>query len=242
MIEAVTFDFWETLIHEAPRTMRDAQAAGWVEALGEEGIVASHDDIVAALAENWRVFDERWAANDGQHTAVDAVAVMCAHLGIEPSDALREELTRVFTRVGETVDLELAPGIEECLEALDEAGVSVGIVCDVGMTPSPTLRSRLERHGVLDRFKGWAFSDETGWFKPAREAFAPALEALGVQDPTRAAHVGDRRRTDVAGARNLGMVSVRYAAWSDAPPENGAEADHVLRDHRDLPAALGVGR
>jgi putative hydrolase of the HAD superfamily len=240
MIEAVTFDFWETLIHEAPLTMRDAQAAGWVEALSEEGIVASRDDIEAALTENWRVFDERWAANDGQHTAVDAVAVMCAHLGIEPSVMLRGELVHVFTRVGETVDLELAPGIEECLHALDDAGVSVGIVCDVGMTPSPTLRLRLERFGILDTFKGWAFSDETGWFKPAPEAFAPALAALGVTDPTRAAHVGDRRRTDVAGARNLGMVSVRYAGWSDDPLEHGPEADHVLLDHRDLPSALGL--
>jgi FMN phosphatase YigB (HAD superfamily) len=240
MIEAVTFDFWETLIHEAPRTMRDGQITGWIEALGAEHIDASREDVEAALAENWRVFDERWAANDGQHTPVDAVAVMCAHLGIEPSDALRDELVHVFTHVGETVELELAPGIEECLDALDDAGVSVGIVCDVGMTPSTTLRSRLERHGVLDRFKGWAFSDETGWFKPAPEAFAPALEALGVTDPTKAAHVGDRRRTDVAGARNLGMVSVRYAAWSDDPAENGAEADHVLHDHRDLPAALGL--
>ena len=61
-----------------------------------------------------------------------------------------------------------------------------------------------------------------------------------MSDPTRAAHVGDRRRTDVAGARALGMVSVRYAGWSDDPPENGPEADHVLTDHRDLCAALGL--
>ena len=38
MIEAVTFDFWETLIHEAPRTMRDGQIQGWIEALYVEGI------------------------------------------------------------------------------------------------------------------------------------------------------------------------------------------------------------
>jgi len=52
--------------------------------------------------------------------------------------------------------------------------------------------------------------------------------------------VGDRRRTDVAGARALGMVSVRYAGWSDDPAENGPEADHVLTHHRDLCAVLGL--
>jgi putative hydrolase of the HAD superfamily len=240
VIEAVTFDFWETLVHEAPLTMREGQIAGWVEALEAEGIDVPREDIASALAANWQVFDERWAANDGQHTPVDAVAFMCGHLGVEAGDALRRELVQVFTHVGETAPLELAPGIEECLLGLREAGVRVGIVCDVGMTPAPTLRLRLERHGVLRHFLGWSFSDETGWFKPAAEAFAPALHALGVRDPARAAHVGDRRRTDVAGARALGMVSVRYAGWSDDPPENGPEAHHVLTDHRDLCAALGL--
>jgi FMN phosphatase YigB (HAD superfamily) len=240
MIEAVTFDFWETLIHEAPLTMRAGQIQGWVDALHAEGLDIEREDVAAALAANWEVFDERWAANDGQHTAVDAVAFMCGHLGIEADDELRRELVEVFTRVGETAPLELAPGIEECLLSLREAGVAVGIVCDVGMTPAPTLRLRLERHGVLRHFQGWAFSDETGWFKPAAEAFEPALAALGVRDPAHAAHVGDRRRTDVAGARALGMVSVRYAGWSDDPAENGPEADHVLTDHRDLPSALGI--
>jgi FMN phosphatase YigB (HAD superfamily) len=240
VIEAVTFDFWETLIHEAPLTMRGGQIRGWVEALHTAGIDVTREDVAAALAANWEVFDERWAANDGQHTPVDAVAFMCGHLGLDVPDALRRDLVDVFTRVGETAPLELAPGIQECLLRLREAGVATGIVCDVGMTPAPTLRLRLERHGVLEHFGGWAFSDETGWFKPAPEAFAPVLQALGVSDPTRVAHVGDRRRTDVAGARALGMVSVRYAGWYDDPAENGAEADHVLTDHRDLCATLGL--
>jgi FMN phosphatase YigB (HAD superfamily) len=240
VIEAVTFDFWETLIHEAPLTMREGQIRGWLEALHAKGIDVTPEDVADALAANWQVFDERWAANDGQHTPVDAVAFMCGHLGVEADDALRRELAHVFTHVGETAPLELAPGIEECLIALGEAGVRVGIVCDVGMTSAPTLRLRLERFGVLGHFQGWSFSDETGWFKPAAEAFTPALAALGVSDPTHVAHVGDRRRTDVAGARALGMVAVRYAGWSDDPPENGPEAQHVLTDHRDLCTTLGL--
>ena len=240
MIEAVTFDFWETLIHEAPLTMRAGQIEGWVQTLRAEGHDVTPDDVTAALGVNWKAFNDRWEANDGPHTTADSVTLMCAHLGVVPDDALHQRLVEVFTRVGETAPLELAPGIEDCLSSLHEAGVRVGIVCDVGMTPSPALRARLERFGVLDRFHGWAFSDETGWFKPAPQAFEPALAALGVTDPARAAHVGDRRRTDVAGAQALGMVSVRYAGWSDDPPENGPEADRVLTDHRDLPAALGL--
>ncbi len=93
---------------------------------------------------------------------------------------------------------------------------------------------------MLDRFAAWAFSDETGWFKPAPEAFEPALRALGVTDPTRVAHVGDNRRTDVAGALALGMTAVRYTGFRDDPPEAGPEATLVLNDHRELPALLGL--
>ena len=63
--------------------------------------------------------------------------------------------------------------------------------------------------------------------------------------PTRSAHVGDLRRTDIAGAQALGIVAVRYSGVFDDPgsPTDGTdevEGDHVVGDHADLPAALGI--
>ena len=94
---------------------------------------------------------------------------------------------------------------------------------------------------MLGSFDAWSFSDETGWFKPAEEAFAPALEGLGADDPAVVAHVGDNRRTDVAGALALGMIAVRFTGFHDRPPDDGPEAHHVIDDHRELPGLLGVG-
>ena len=62
--------------------------------------------------------------------------------------------------------------------------------------------------------------------------------------PADAAHVGDNERTDVAGAKALGMVAVQYtglsslAAWL---PEQrpGTLADHVVEDLAALPSVLG---
>ena len=62
--------------------------------------------------------------------------------------------------------------------------------------------------GIGCVFAGSA-STLTGRFKPAPEAFRHALDGLGV-DPSDAAHVGDNARTDVAGAKALGMVAVQY--------------------------------
>lgn len=239
-IEAVTFDFWQTLLSERPGEMRALHVERWLEALGDAGHQVEHAVLHATFEASGNRFFERWRANDGQYTPADATAFICEQLGVPTSVELQDRLLDIFRIVGEAVDLQVAPGIEGCLRTLASAGVRLGIVCDVGMTAAPTLRTRLEREGLLGYFDAWAFSDETGWFKPAPEAFTPALRGLGVDDPTRAAHVGDNRWTDVAGALGLGMVAVRYRAFHDAPADTGPEATHVLDDHRDLPAMLGI--
>ena len=58
--------------------------------------------------------------------------------------------------------------------------------------------------------------------------------------PGRVAHVGDIRRTDVAGAKAMGMVAVRYTGVSDDATQTEPEGDIVITRHADLPAALGV--
>ena len=240
MIVAVTFGSWETLIRERQGHMRRLHVDGWVRALASVGIPRKRAQVEAAFTASWEVFDQRWVENRGQYSCVDATAYMCRHLEMEWDDDVHAQLVDVFREVGQSVDLELAPGLVGCLRALRAAGLRVGIVCDTGMTDGALLRGQLERHGVLDSFDAWSFSDETGWFKPAREAFEPTLRSLGVQDPAGVAHVGDDCRTDVAGALAMGMVAVRYTGFRDSPPDTGPEGDLVLHDHRDLPAALGV--
>ena len=243
-IRAVTFDFWHTLVAEHPGTMRRMQLDRWGRLLGRAGQPRDPADIESAFAKNWQRFEEHWWTNTGQYTPTDSVSFLTQELSVDATDELRTDLIDSFRVVGETADLEVAPGLETCLRALRAEKVSLGIVCDVGLTPSPTLRARLERLGVLDAFDAWSFSDETGVFKPAPEAFLAALDPLGV-DPHDAAHIGDNERTDIAGADALGMVSVRYqgllriTGLLDGLRFDGI-ADHVVDDIATLPEVLGI--
>ncbi len=151
-----------------------------------------------------------------QHGPADATSLICDLLGVDPSADVRAALLRSFDEVGREAPLRLAPNAEECIRRLKDAGVRIGIVCDVGMTASPTLRERLDMFGVLRYFDHWSFSDEVGCFKPWPAVFEHALSGLGVDDPSGAAHVGDSRRTDVAGAQAMGMTTVRYTYFVDA--------------------------
>jgi putative hydrolase of the HAD superfamily len=244
-IRAVTFDFWHTLVAEHPGTMRGMQLDRWNRLLAKAGHPRERPALEAAFAKNWQRFEEHWWSNTGQYTPTDTVVFVTQELGIDPTEALCSELIDSFRVVGEAAELEVAPGLETCLRVLRDAGVRLGIVCDVGLTPSPTLRARLERLGVLDAFGAWSFSDETGVFKPAPEAFHAALDPLGV-DPRDAAHIGDNERTDISGANALGMVSVRYQGLLRVTGLLGGLrfeglADHVVDELATLPRVLRIG-
>jgi HAD superfamily hydrolase (TIGR01549 family) len=246
VIEAVTFDYWETLVSEGAGidaeedgSMRSRQLRAWSAILHDAGFPIDDVAIEQAFTYNWEVFHERWRANV-QYGPREATPTLCEFLAIDPPPEVVLELVTSFDEVGRDAPLELAPGAEECLRALKASGVRIGIICDVGMTSSPTLRARLEDFGVLGFFDHWSFSDEVGCFKPFPPVFEHAMAGLGVDDPSRFVHVGDGRRTDMAGALEMGMTAVRYTYFNDPPPDTGPDGDVVLDDHRKLPSALGL--
>ena len=66
-----------------------------------------------------------------------------------------------------------------------------------------------------------------------------ALEGMGDVRPFKAAHVGDLKRTDVVGARNIGMTSVRFRGAND-DQEDELEADCVIDHLSELPSMLNL--
>jgi putative hydrolase of the HAD superfamily len=188
----------------------------------------------------WAAYVASWKANQ-QYRAVEAAEAILEELGFPVPADVGEALVDAFVHAGRDADLHLVDHVRECLAALHAAGVRVGIVCDVGMTASPILRAHLERCGVLDGFDHWSFSDEVGAYKPSPVIFEDALAGLGGVDPASAAHVGDLRRTDIAGARSMGMTAVRFTGVYDDDSQPEPEGHHVLASHADLAAALGLG-
>src|SRR4029077_4475039 len=210
-IRAVTFDFWNTIAAEpAHGEMREARHAAVLAACESLGMEHTAERIGPPAEEVIRAREASWA--EGIHLSPAEGAERLV-------DALEVEPT-------------LAPAIGATLEHLTDDGLALGIVCDAGFTGGAILRSFLADRGLLPHFSGWGFSDEVGAYKPAPAIFAAALGALGTE-PAEAIHVGDLRRTDIAGARAMGMRSVRYRGLADDPGP-GPEADFVIDDHREL--------
>ena len=235
MPRAITYDHWNTLVYEEAGALRGARLDEWIGILEGVGFAVERQRLDAAFSSSWNRFVESWEA-DEQYTAIEAAIDIVEELGFELPDGVHDELVRAFTGVGDKAELFLCDHVEETLRALKQRGIKLGIICDVGMTPSTALRANLERKGVLELFDHWSFSDDVGSYKPSAAIFEHALAGLGI-GAADAMHVGDLRRTDIAGAQSMGIVAVRYTGVFDDVGEDAAslpEADHVIADHRDI--------
>ncbi len=233
-IRAVTFDFWNTIAAEpAAGTMREARRAAVVAACRSCGIEMDDAQVARAVAEVVRSREQSWA--EGRHLSPEeGAARLVASLGLEAEAG--EAITEAFLDAGGSAQLVLAPEIDVTLEQLRDDGLLLGIVCDAGFSGGAILREFLDGEGLLSYFSGWGFSDEVGAYKPAPEIFEAALEMLDAKAES-AVHIGDLRRTDVAGARAVGMRSGRYRGLLD-DPDPGPEADFVIGSHRELPGLI----
>jgi FMN phosphatase YigB (HAD superfamily) len=246
---AVTFDYWNTLCCEPPggylRGRRlEAMSQVLVDAgVGSAGVVLP--TLVAGYDTAWLGWNDAWL-NNRQFSGLDAAnsiadAVERVFAGSPAVAGVRPRILEAFAGQGEGADLLLLDGVADTLAALSERGIRLGIVCDVGFTPSPVLLRHLERHGLLKYFDHWSFSDEVGVYKPDPRIFEHALAGLGGPDPGRCVHVGDRRRTDVAGAQAVGMRTVRITTVFEDEPAQGPSGDLVISSYKELLPGLGLG-
>jgi len=233
-VRALTFDFWNTIaVEPVPGAMRDLRHAAVVETLEAHGVEIDGEHLAGHVGEVIRGRERAWAEGVHVSPAEGAERLVAA---LELGEAAGEAVAKAFLGAGRGADLGLAPDIGATLERLRGDGVVLGIVCDAGFTGGAILREFLASEGLLEHFSGWGFSDEVGAYKPDPRIFEAALGMLDAS-PADAVHIGDLRRTDVAGARAIGMGSIRYRGLAD-DPSAGPEADFVLDDHRDLPGLI----
>ena len=231
-IRAVTYDCWGTLLKD-----RDWKGAyeDRVSALSRF-LKRSTDDARALLDEAWARHDEAW--KQVETFGPGRMAAYCLEArGIDDDDSIRE-LTREFEEASLSHGVDAVDGAAETLAALREKNFGRGLVCDTGFTPGRGVRKLLEEVGLIEYLDVLCFSDEVGVPKPGSEIFDKALAELGVR-PHEAVHIGDLKRTDIAGAVGNGMHAIRYRGVHD-DKSDGRDARICIDDHRELLEILGL--
>ncbi|MBJ7603769.1 MAG: HAD family hydrolase [Candidatus Dormibacteraeota bacterium] len=224
-LRAVTFDFWDTLMQQVPALQLRAAAVAKHLGIEEVAVAGAIEDAFVLQTETWRSGREFGLKGLVQH--------LSRQFQVSSPAGLRSVIAAPHLLAASRP----APHAAETLAELRAAGLRLGIVSDTGFSPGSTLRQLLAEHCLLDHFQpsALAFSDEVGVPKPAAKIFQVALTGLDTR-PEETAHIGDLRCTDVAGARALGMITVRYRGCHDDLA--GAEADMVVDDLSELPSLL----
>ena len=235
---AVTFDCWGTLISEENWMLAHARrVAALAHAAQEAGRATSSAEAGNAFDRAWEHHMNRW--REGVSTGATDIALHALRLlGLQSPHPALEHLVREYEESSHSSQVTALDGARDSLAALERAGVRRALVCDTGLTPGRVVRRHLERLDLLALLEVCIFSDEVGVPKPDPRVFRAALEPLGVE-PTDAVHVGDLRRTDVAGARGIGMGAIRIRALHDDRSDL-PDADAVVGSHLELQSLLAV--
>jgi putative hydrolase of the HAD superfamily len=224
VIEAITFDLWETLIRETSDSARKVKETRirnlYIFLQGQEfpgtleQVEKAHDSVGERLQEIWarhedvgvedqvRFFLE--ALDDGWEMPRDRMAL--ANLEWAYVSPVLQALPV------------LNHGATELLAGLKQQ-YRLGLICNTGRIPGTMLKIILQRLGILEHFDVLTFSDVVRIRKPEAQIFHLTLEPLGVL-PGRALHVGDNISTDILGARGVGMWAVHLGSEEASLPED----------------------
>lgn len=213
-----------------------------VEIAGRAGLVMEETRARELMAKSWEVHVEAWRRGEivGARGAARWITGEVASQ-LADRDAFADELAAAIEDSAHEVGTRAVEGAAEALAALRDAGIATALVCDTGFTPGRHVRNFLDGHGLeLDHY---FFSEEVGSPKPYPPIFEGALRAMAAK-PADSIHIGDLRRTDIAGARAAGMATIRFAGVHDdgwgTEDSEGEEADAVLRAWSELTPLLGL--
>jgi FMN phosphatase YigB (HAD superfamily) len=215
LIRAITFDFWNTLFVAV--SADDIRCGLLKEASERAGYASIAEGLInRAIACAWQEWDRVWLKENRTFGADHWVSLVLGHLGVSLAEPDEEALIHAVAASGMQADPPLVDGLAALLPRLAQR-YRLGVICDTGLSPGWMLRDCMEKHGILQYFSHLTFSDELGVSKPHADAFLSTLAGLGVSAEM-AVHIGDYPRTDIAGARSVGMRAIHFTGvydWGD---------------------------
>src|ERR1700687_699161 len=189
-LKAVTFDFWSTLVDGAITPERFVQRVARLHAaLVRSGHLGSADELGVAMQRTLARVED-----NARESLVDVGppgrwAVLAAELGIQDGVIAYDLVEQAYEEITFEPLPDAMPHVHLAVEAMQQAGYRLAVICNTGMVGGRVLREVLKRHGLFDFFDVTVFSNEFGLSKPHPAIFLHTLEELGGIAPDEALHV-----------------------------------------------------
>ena len=233
MIQAITFDFWQTLYADNTELLKQREvhrATYCKDFLSKCNYKFTLEQVKHAYQVTHELVAEAWQIHRGV-SMEECISKFSDTLGIKLTPL---QTNQVKSITGSSTLLHpppLVPFVKDLLPQLINK-YQLGIISDTGITAGTFLREMLKNNKILDFFSVQTFSDETGFTKPDVVQYKTTLEKMRI-NPSEAVHIGDLVRTDITGAKNAGMYAIRFAGVT-TKQENEDLADATISDYRQL--------
>lgn len=194
MIQAVTFDLWDTLVLNSQE--REMKAQKIREELLHNALNGKVSKKVLA-----RALDQSWSQIQSVRETLKDVPTSEQLRILKKILNVECDLEKPYTEAILYAPPCINPYAKQILTQLE---TKKGLISNTGRTPGKVLRSLLSEMDILKFFDIAVFSNEVGFLKPHPEIFKQAAQKLGIP-LSNILHVGDDRTTDVEGAHRTGM-------------------------------------
>ena len=204
MVQAVFFDFYNTLVRFTP-PLDEIQQSSCRElglSVTKRGIrkgysaadeLMNDENAIKHLSD--RTEEER------RQFFIEYERLVLLGAGLEVSPRLAEQVWQLASMVPKRFDL--FDDVEPALELLKARGVIMGVISNLRQD-----RDQVSKELGLDQYLSfWVTSEEVEATKPHAPIFRAAIEKADVP-PGESVHVGDQYKSDVLGARAVGIIPV----------------------------------
>lgn len=238
---AILFDLGDTLVdlgegrgdYEARLVGRGAQVYDALIGLG--AAAGERERFARALAHASETLYQAAVAEQRGIDIYDVMRCFLPQMGLPATEAWVQAAAEAFYARNEG-GAGLRAGARETLAELQARGYRLGIISNT-LQPGPIMDRSLTGRGLLDFFPVRIYSADVRVAKPHPAIFHAALAALGLP-AAQAVYVGDRLRTDVAGAQGVGMKAILIEVVHRVEDAAHIVADARIRELTELPAAL----
>ncbi len=246
MIEAITFDFGNTLVPVAGPGLRGVVVAT-ADAMADRLGPFDRDDVLGAWAEER---ERQFREDVPQFREVDLgqriVRVLARLRGMPapPGDVAWDQAAAARLSTPDEVEWAIEVYSRAFVDALPPRPAIGELLARLSPRYRLGILSNWPLAATIDRYAaaaGWlphltaiTVSQRVGTIKPHPAIFAAAREALGDPPPGRILHVGDDWVADVVGAKAAGWRVAYLLSRPDDSPLPGSERDHSVMPDVEL--------
>lgn len=179
------------------------------------------------VIDHWRVAKQTWAGVNFGKTLLETFTAV----QLDPTAISLDEAMQAY-RWGPMPGVVPFADAFSTLDTLKQAGYKIGLVTNA-MLPMWMRDIELAHYGLLDYFDARITSGDTGYMKPHPAIYWRVMGMLNTT-PDRSVFVGDRPANDIAGANEVGMISVLMSPDHLDIPLDGVEPDYTITRLKQL--------